>query len=432
MKYQCKYYKITPEVTGEYLFYSYNQTSDPLIWLYSNSLSLLGSSDDDAGNFNFQLKYALSFGYTYYLVVSNYGVNLGNYSLGVGMLANIPTNDYYIKNIGSGLNIDIHGPAAQEYVHQWSFHTNDQEDWNIQKQNDGYYTIKSKYGLQKYIGISSTQLTEDNIKLYNNITDDTKWKIYANANGKLFFMPKNANGKVLYAPDTLNGTELQLSWISSAVNQCNEWIFEVRSSTNIEGQRWSKWCWVTSARMLTNHYESVSDSRTQNNAVSSVMGSIGNFGGNLYDARQAVGYYHDEDINNNDYNLEVHNNAILSESDIRKFINDGHVIYIARGTYINSVRAGGHAMVIVGYTTEFVNEEMKYRYIINNPWPATEPNPWNYPIITNGQIETLSFEWICNGHHAQNGEQQDNGIWDQYLVVNTNYSGNAMTPVWSD
>ena len=88
----------------------------------------------------------------------------------------------------------------------------------------------------------------------------------------------------------------------------------------------------------------------------------------------------------------------------------GHVIYIARGTYINSVRAGGHAMVIVGYTTEFVNEEMKYRYIINNPWPATEPNPWNYPIITNGQIETLSFEWICNGHHAQNGEQQDNGI----------------------
>ena len=426
------YFSFVPNVTGEYLFYSSESSGDPRFWIYDSNLSLVGTSDDEGGNYNFKLASTLTAGHTYYLVDAHYGINTGDYLMGTGIAVDVPTDTYYIKNIGSGLNVDIHGPGAQEYVHQWSFHISDQEDWTIQKQNDGYYTIKSKYGSQKYIGISSTLLDEDNIKLYNSITDDTKWKIYTTANGKLFFTPKNANGKVMYAPNNSIGTELQLSWISSSVDKRNEWIFEVRSTTPIEGQRWSNWCWATSARMLTKHYESVSDSRTQNNAVSAVKGSVVNYAGSLADAQEAVGYYHDLDINNNDYNLEGHYNAILSESNTRRFIDDGHVIYIARGQYINGIRQSGHATVIVGYTTEFVDGEMIYRYVINNPWPASPPSSWNSPVITNGQIEILSFDWICNGHHAQTGEQQDDGIWDKYMVVNTNYSGNTVTPVWND
>ena len=298
--------------------------------------------------------------------------------------------------------------------------------------SDDYYTIKSQYGNKKYIGISSTAIGEDNIKLYDNVTNDTKWKIYTTSNGNLFFIPKNANGKVLYAPDNIMGTELQLLWISSSVDERNEWIFEVKSSTPIEGQRMSKWCWATSARMMTKHYETVSDLRTQNLAVSAVKGNIVNDGGNLTDAIEAVGYYHAENINNNYYNLIGYNSSILSESDTRRFIDDGHVIYIARAEYINSLRYNGHATLIIGYTTKFVNGEMIYRYIVNDPWPASVPNPWSLPLLTNGQIEKLSYDWICNGHHAQVGEQQDDRIWDRYVVVNTNYSGNTMTPVFDD
>lgn len=429
---QATYFKFIPNVTSEYLFYSCDSSGDPRFWIYDSNLNLVGTNDDDGGNHNFKLTPTLTTGQTYYLVNGHYGSNSGDYTLCSGIAVDIPTNSYYIKNIGTGLNIDIHGPAAQEYVHQWSFHISDQEDWIIQKQNDDYYTIKSKYGDQKYIGISSSAIDVDNIKLFDNITNDTKWKIYTTYDGKLFFVPKNATGKVLYAPNNLIGTELQLSWISTLVDQRNEWIFEVKSSTPIEGQRWSNWCWATSARMLTKHYESVSDVRTQNLAVTAVKGNMVNDGGLLYEAREAVGYYHDEDIYNNDYDFDEHYDYILSESDTRRFIDDGHVIYIARGQYINSIRMSGHATLIVGYTTEFIDGEMIYRYIVNDPWPASPPNPWSSPVITNGQIKKLSFDWICNGHHAQVGEQQDDGIWDRYLVINTSYSGNTMTPEWND
>lgn len=429
---QATYLYFIPNVTTEYLFYSNDSIGDPRFWIYDSNLNLVGTNDDDGGNHNFKLTPTLTADQTYYLVNGHYGSNSGDYTLCSGIAVDIPTNSYYIKNIGTGLNVDIHGPAAQEYVHQWSFHISDQEDWIIQKTNDDYYTIKSQYGNKKYIGISSTAIGEDNIKLYDNVTNDTKWKIYTTSNGNLFFIPKNANGKVLYAPDNIMGTELQLLWISSSVDERNEWIFEVKSSTPIEGQRMSKWCWATSARMMTKHYETVSDLRTQNLAVSAVKGNIVNDGGNLTDAIEAVGYYHAENINNNYYNLIGYNSSILSESDTRRFIDDGHVIYIARAEYINSLRYNGHATLIIGYTTKFVNGEMIYRYIVNDPWPASVPNPWSLPLLTNGQIEKLSYDWICNGHHAQVGEQQDDRIWDRYVVVNTNYSGNTMTPVFDD
>ena len=429
---QATYLYFIPNVTTEYLFYSNDSIGDPRFWIYDSNLNLVGTNDDDGGNHNFKLTPTLTADQTYYLVNGHYGSNSGDYTLCSGIAVDIPTNSYYIKNVGTGLNVDIHGPAAQEYVHQWSFHISDQEDWIIQKTNDDYYTIKSQYGNKKYIGISSTAIGEDNIKLYDNVTNDTKWKIYTTSNGNLFFIPKNANGKVLYAPDNIMGTELQLLWISSSVDERNEWIFEVKSSTPIEGQRMSKWCWATSARMMTKHYETVSDLRTQNLAVSAVKGNIVNEGGNLTDAIEAVGYYHAENINNNYYNLIGYNSSILSESDTRRFIDDGHVIYIARAEYINSLRYNGHATLIIGYTTKFVNGEMIYRYIVNDPWPASVPNPWSLPLLTNGQIEKLSYDWICNGHHAQAGEQQDDRIWDRYVVVNTNYSGNTMTPVFDD
>ncbi len=426
------YCKFIPPVTGEYLFYSFSQSSDPSLWLYSDTFSLIGSNDDGAGNLNFRLSSTLYSGQTYYLVMGYYLASTGYYSLGVGMSVNIPTDDYYIKNVGSELNVDIHGPGAQEWVHQWSFHTDDQQDWKIQKQNDGYYTIRSEYGSNKYIGISTYSIGTDNVKLYSTISDNTKWKIYTTYNGKLFFEPKNGAGMVLYAPDSVSGTELQLEDMSYTLSDRNKWIFEVKSSTPLEGQRRSKWCWAASARMFVNHYYNVPDSRSQNNAVSAVLGSEANDGANNVGALKAGNYYRSGSITINDLNLISSDSKRFSENDLKHFIDDNHVVFIGRGVYGASGREGGHATVIVGYTTMFINGNLQYRYIIYDPWPNPQPDPWNSSIITNGQTTTASYQWICNGQNGygvNTDHDPDYSVWDGFVVVQTSYSGNILDPI---
>ena len=40
-------------------------------------------------------------------------------------------------------------------IHQWKYHVGHQANWEIEKQADGYYTIKSLYK-DKYIGVANT------------------------------------------------------------------------------------------------------------------------------------------------------------------------------------------------------------------------------------------------------------------------------------
>jgi hypothetical protein len=347
------------------------------------------------------------------------------------MSVNIPTDDYYIKNVGSELNVDIHGPGAQEWVHQWAFHTDDQQDWKIQRQNDGYYTIRSEFGSNKYIGISTYSIGTDNVKLYSTISDDTKWKIYT-INGKLFFEPKNGVGKVLYAPDSISGTELQLEYMSYTISSRNKWIFEVKSSTPLEGQKWNNWCWAASARMFVNHYYNVPDSRSQNDAVNAVLGNVIDYGADNSGALKAGNYYRSGSIIINDLNLISSDGERFSENDLKHFIDDNHVVFIGRGVYNSTGRERGHATVIVGYTTLFINGNLQYRYIIYDPWPDPKPNPWNSPIITNGQPTTASYQWICNGQNGygvNTDHYPDYSVWDGFVVVQTSYSGNVLDPI---
>lgn len=432
ISYQPKYYRITPTVTSEYLFYSFNQSNDPQIWIYNSNLTQVGTDDDLGGNSNFRLNATLNTGQTYYIVSANYRPKIGTYTMGIGMLADIPTDDYYIKNIGSGLNVDIHGPYEQEFVHQWSFHTDDQEDWKIQKQVDGYYTIQSEFGANKYIGVSSTSIGSDNIKLYTSISDSTRWKIYITYDGNLFLEPKNGKGKTIYAPNTTLGTELQLEYISSSVSNRNKWIFEVKSTTPLEGQRWDQWCWAASARMMVNNYYAIPDERTQNEAVNAVKGSVIDEPANVSETAKAGKYYRSASTWINELNLTSSYWTIYSEDTLRRFIDDGNAVVILRGWYPNGVnRDGGHFTCIVGYTTVFVDGELQYRYYLYNPWPNPKPTPWDSPIITTGQVFIVSYEWICNGQNALSEKDwaPDKGAWDGVVVVNTSYASNTISPV---
>ncbi len=225
-------YKFTPDVSGEYLFTSYNRMGDPRAWIYDSSFGLLASNDDDAGDKNFRLSVNLTAGQDYYIVVGHFGANVGNFSLRKLIAENVSDGIYYIRT-KSDLFMDIDGPTAQEFVHQWKYHGSPQIKWQIEKQSDGFYTIRSQYGAKKYVGISSSEIGVNNIKLYSGISDSVKWKIYKVSDNDLVLEPKIAIGKQLCSPNESIDTELQLYRLGFYILYTVK-LFEVKYSYEVK------------------------------------------------------------------------------------------------------------------------------------------------------------------------------------------------------
>ncbi len=217
-------YKITPSASTEYLFFSSNRSGDPRIWLYSYTLYQMNGDDNGAFDNNFRLATDLLANQVYYIVVCNNAGITGGFDVTSYISADIDSEDaYLVENCGTSKYMDIDGPGAQEWVHQWTAHTGLQEKWTLQRQSDGYYTIRSQYDKKYYVGISSTSTGENNIKLYSSVTDSTRWKIYEDSSGEFVLEPKTATGKVLYVPNSSTGTKLQLSNLSASVSGRNKW-----------------------------------------------------------------------------------------------------------------------------------------------------------------------------------------------------------------
>lgn len=193
------------------------------MWLYNSSFEYVDDNDDGAGSLNFRMAITLDAGSVYYLIVRHHYAGVGAFSLNSYSDADVSYGSYYLKNEGSSRYMDIEGPSAQEWVQQNSFHDGSYAQWTIQKQSDGYYTIRSLYGGKYYVGISEVSVNVNNIKLYSGISDSTKWKLYQNNAGSMVVEPKNATGKVLYIPNLLNGTQLQLSALGASVSNRNLW-----------------------------------------------------------------------------------------------------------------------------------------------------------------------------------------------------------------
>ena len=69
--------------------------------------------------------------------------------------------------------------------------------------------------------------------------------------------------------------------------------------------------------------------------------------------------------------------------------------------------------------------------MIYDPWPANPPDPWDSPVITNGQFIIRSYQWICNGRTGLIDDGgTDNRVWDRYVVVQTSYSSETIEPFW--
>lgn len=441
--YETQNYRFVPDTTGEYIFQSSNAVGDPKIWIYDSNLIYCDENDDGGGNGNFRLTKTLNAGSTYYIVLGHFGNFTGTYGVNVLKPVTVSEDVCHLKNIGTDLYLDIHGPNEQRFVHQWSKHYDNQGKWSVKLHSDGYYTIQSKYDQQYYLGISTTNTGENNIVLYENISDNTRWKIYETTNtaitattAKFLIEPKNAKGKTLCAPNTVEGAELQLCWMSVSINNRNKWGIGIEWDIELEGKKMSNWCWAAATRVFCKHYLDVPDTRTQETMVTKVKGGIVDQGGDAYGSLCAVNYYSSGDIRDNPYNFIVQENLILTEEALQRYLDDGHVVYIWRmKPNSNTDTVEAHACVIIGYTT-FAEEGggLNNRYILFDPDPIIRPDPWDNPEVTVGRKHAKSYQWICNGKNMMSGDSlNDGGIWVGYLAVGTtSYAFETMSPVWNE
>lgn len=219
-------YKFTPTNSRNYIFFSSDKTGDPNIWVYNSQLSLIGTNDDSAGNTNYWLDLSLDSGNTYYVVTSHYNNNYGTYKINSIFESNLPSSIFAFKNVSSGYYMDIDNLNSQDLVQQYSNYNSStlpsREQWLVEKNSDGYYTIRSRYGLNKYLSVSSITTGNDNITLTSTVSNNTKWKIYSDSENRMIICPKTSNCKFLCSPNNTLATNLQLSF-SYNHNSLNMW-----------------------------------------------------------------------------------------------------------------------------------------------------------------------------------------------------------------
>ena len=461
---QNRCFSFTPEVSTEYLFYSFNDTGNPELTIYDEDFDLVTCNSTDMGlNYNFRITANLTAGETYYLAAHAYPGQTASYDFCILMVPTTLNETTRIRNCGSFFYIKIQDLDTPLWLIQYSYSTGTQALWTIVKQNDGYYTIQSNYGNQYYIGISSIAIGSG-IRLYSSISDNTRWKIYVNSNGELFFEPKNAPGRVLSASNNSNNSELVLKWMNDSLDKRNIWKLESQSPAVPEMQQKSLWCWVASAKMFAHHYfyldnpNLLFDSHTQEEIVNEIRQNTYDLGGHPEDAIQAINLYLGIGEIDEPLGLRGYIDQRLSQASLKQHLNDGHVVWIGRHPYENGKQSEGHATVIVGYTTEFIQGAIQYYYIILDPDPQlnseeetdseddtdtegdtnaeddTDSEPeinWDHLENYTAQMYNRSYQWICNGLKGLPEEDEDDKIWDWIVVVDPDQALNTLSPYFN-
>ena len=102
LEYEVHYYLLYSSESIEALLFSSDNISDPCVWIYNSSFSLVASNDDGAGNLNFRASLSLADHQKYYVVIGNYEDETGSFMFNTAKDPNLATAVYYIKNSGTG------------------------------------------------------------------------------------------------------------------------------------------------------------------------------------------------------------------------------------------------------------------------------------------------------------------------------------------
>ena len=337
---------------------------------------------------------------------------------------------YFIKNRATNKYMQIEKNAESYYssgntIEAWDFDSGEYQKWKIFYNGSGYYRIISDMSnLALTVPNGSVNATAPLVLEPYNGNDRQLWKITKASSGAYIFRPKSGNS---YDSDwcmssdhttapTVEGVVIEQYPYTDNTNRRDEWVLArigYASSVALEGQQKSKWCWVATARMFAKHYYP-SVTYTQTDAVTHVMGIACNDTGNLSETLQAINYYI-SNINGANIDTVIKEYAIYSEKTLLRFLDDEHVVLVARSFYEDmnnaSTKGTGHIILIYGY----VIIDAQVWFLVKNPEP-----------INTGKMYMISYNNLYNGNDTIQNETQNNYIWEASIVVNTSYANNTI------
>ena len=317
---------------------------------------------------------------------------------------------YAFRNKGTEHYMQPDNDGAS-HIEQFEISGEEDQKWLLTYVEEQYYTIKNIES-DLYLTAPSDDSPNSNIvqqSFDQNIVSRQLWKITPASDSAYKIQAKSQENTslVLTVGDGFlgidNGINIVQKEYSNDDNYKDEWniCHYVSSSVGVEAQEESSWCWAATARMFAKHYYP-EVSITQEEGVIHVMGSSVDEEGTILNATDAMSHYI-SNIENATLSLELYGNRIYSESVLRRFINNYHVIYAAFGYYeLIYERRGGHAMLIYGYI-EIPDGTI---YLLRDPAPEDE-----------GSTRFLSYDELLSD--AEDGR---NRRWEGCIVVSTHYS----------
>lgn len=332
----------------------------------------------------------------------------------------IPDGTYLIGNKGTGKYMDLEGGGTADgtNIQQQLLHGYVQGQWRITLDQYGYYLIQSVC-TSKYVGVeNSSAAGYAKIKQYSfdRTSPGIRWLITPTASGAYKLVCKAAEGTnmVMVVPNgsSTDGTNLIQYPYTNNTAYSDEWrMAEIKalSSTTLEGQQESRWCWVATARMFAKHYYP-NVSYTQADAVNELVGGVINVPGSMRQLGTAAVYYI-SNINGASYrdDIVLIEPGVYSESTLKGFLDGDDVVVAFRLQYEDisdpsTEMSIGHFVLIAGY----VEENGDCRFLIRDPSPEDV-----------GSTYLISYEKLYCGANSQQDEFADDWVWYATMLINT-------------
>ena len=146
-------------------------------------------------------------------------------------IGDIPNGTYFFRNKETLRMLDIEGPTtnANAVIHQWQFSGHDSQQWEIELQQDGYYTIKSVYS-SLYLSVAGNSSSQNATitQLSGGTATGQRWKFTKLSNGAYKISAKcgESSNKCLAVADYTtneNGILIQHKTFTNDSNYRDEW-----------------------------------------------------------------------------------------------------------------------------------------------------------------------------------------------------------------
>ncbi len=147
-------------------------------------------------------------------------------------LSSVANGVYYIRNQNSGKYIDVSGQYASNdtNIHQWSFHSDPCQQWQITGVGGGWYTIRPQHATGMAMGVQNGSTADGaDIRQYTyNGSDSQKFGFIKLSNGAYRIVTKVTNGLKGLSVNgryTYDGANIHQYWYNSDYTN-DHWFLE--------------------------------------------------------------------------------------------------------------------------------------------------------------------------------------------------------------